>query len=187
MKKLLATTAVISAMAACSVQAHLIDLGLQEFDAVIGNPTEEAAWIKNYLNLSYSLTYLEKREDSNTFKGGGSAPDSGLADYSVAPFNNGGNADITWDLTGTGYGASYVLVKDGVDKDSKKMLYRLYEVDGSQRFIGGPDEVTINDDKNISHISWFGVPSTSVPDGGTTAAMLGLGLLGLGFAARRKE
>jgi hypothetical protein len=40
----------------------------------------------------------------------------------------------------------------------------------------------------ISHVTLYGrrQPGNGVPDGGVTAALLGLGVLGLGFLARRK-
>lgn len=38
----------------------------------------------------------------------------------------------------------------------------------------------------LSHVSWFSAPGTSVPDGGTTALLLGLGLVGMSFIARRR-
>lgn len=43
----------------------------------------------------------------------------------------------------------------------------------------------VGDKHAVSHFSVAG-PVPSVPDGGTTAVMLGLGLTGLGFLARRK-
>jgi len=38
----------------------------------------------------------------------------------------------------------------------------------------------------ISHITMAGAPGTTVPDGGATAALLGLGLVAVSFFARRK-
>lgn len=40
--------------------------------------------------------------------------------------------------------------------------------------------------KNTSHAGLNGTKGTNVPDGGATAALLGLGLLGIGFVARRR-
>ena len=40
--------------------------------------------------------------------------------------------------------------------------------------------------QGLSHASWFTPGGTSVPDGGTTAVLLGLSLVGLSFIARRR-
>ena len=37
----------------------------------------------------------------------------------------------------------------------------------------------------ISHVALYGTPGTSVPDAGTTMALLGLGIGALGFARRK--
>ena len=42
-------------------------------------------------------------------------------------------------------------------------------------------------DQSLSHASLYGLPGTSVPDGGATLGLLGLGMLGLGYLRRRRQ
>ena len=166
-------------------QASLIDLGVRLIPPPpLGNPSAEADWIEGDQGLTFGLEYLEKFDTGGGgFDGGGLAPDSGPASYTVTNPGGAATSDITWDLTGTGKEALYVLVKDGKDGGpggSGNFYYHLYEVSDDQAVVGGPDTVTINYAKDISHISWFGGPATSVPDGGAAIILLGVSLLGMG-------
>jgi len=42
-------------------------------------------------------------------------------------------------------------------------------------------------DQSLSHASLYGLPGTSVPDGGATLGLLGLGMLGIGYLRRRRQ
>ena len=42
-------------------------------------------------------------------------------------------------------------------------------------------------DQSLSHASLYGLPGTTVPDGGATLGLLGLGMLGLGYLRRRRQ
>jgi len=181
---------VVSAIAAAVVlvglptvaQAHLIDLTPGGFGvaSVIGNPADEADFIENFVGLDFDLLYLEKFDNGTGFDGLGAAPDSGIANYSVDTASLLAQ-DIEWDLTGSGHEALFVLAKNGkAGGPNGDFLYHLYGVSPDQRTIGGPDTVSINGAKDISHISWFGGPSTAdVPDGGATCILLGSSLLGM--------
>ena len=41
--------------------------------------------------------------------------------------------------------------------------------------------------QSLSHASLYGLPGTTVPDGGATLGLLGLGMLGLGYLRRRRQ
>jgi hypothetical protein len=164
-------------------KADLIDLGLRSLTGVLGSPTAEASFIETDQSLSYNLTYLNKFEYGSGWTGGGAVSSSY---FTITP-NSGetANATISWDLTGSGYLLHYVLLKNG--RSGAFHLYHLYGVTADQYLIGGGD-VTINGEKGISHIAFYGVQgTTSVPEGGTTLALLGLGLVGLGAGRRFME
>ncbi len=68
-----------------------------------------------------------------------------------------------------------MLLKDGAD-DSHNQLYHIYGVTADQVFTSnGPQAVTINGQKSISHLSFFGNPA-NVPDGGSALMLLGAAL-----------
>lgn len=171
---------------AWQASANLVDLGLKTLPSGLGDPSGEAAWIQTELSLSSTPIYLNKINQPPT---GGPAvwDNTGAVDSShfTAPTTLGTTADISWNLTGTGYELNYVLVKDGVD-DNKLFLYHLYGVTADQVLVGA-GSVTINGQKGISHISFYGNTGASGPDGGLTLALLGLGLSGVwGFARKQK-
>ncbi len=162
-------------------KADLIDLGIRTVSSVIGNPTAEGNYIESDQGLSFDLTYLNKFDYGSGFDNGGALVSSF---FTVSP-NSGetANATISWDLTGTGFLLNYVFLKDGRDGDN--FLYHLYGVTADQTTIGGGD-VTINGRKGISHIAFYGSQgtTTTVPEGGATAALLGMALCGVGLGRR---
>jgi hypothetical protein len=186
LRRILASAAIAAALSVGSAEAHLIDLGEFYTPNVLANPGAEADYIETFLGLGFDLTYLNKwnapKEDGTGggFEGGGAVDDD---KFSVDPGGISNTQEIEWDLTGTGYAALYVLVKDGKTADGH--YYRLYEVSDDQTVVGGPDLVTLdNPVKDISHIAWFGARA-SVPDGGLTLTMLGFALAGLGLVRLR--
>jgi hypothetical protein len=111
------------------------------------------------------------------------APAGVLADYppnvKVESPEEGEGEPITT-LDATGY--NWVIAKYDADKAGSLVWY-----------IGGAGlgEITVPlefNGKEVSHISAYGRdPGTNTPDGGTTVALLGLGMLGLGYLSRRKD
>ncbi len=166
--------------------ANLVDmpappLGLQLMAELTG-PSAEAAWIQSHLGLSSAPIYLNKIDAESGWDNTGAVDSS----HFTAPTTLGTTADISWDLTGTGYEVNYVLTKSGVIPGTKEHLYHLYAVTADQVLVGG-GSVTVDGLKGISHISFFGSTGSSAPDGGLTLALLGLGLSGIwGFARKQK-
>lgn len=89
-----------------------------------------------------------------------------------------------------GFTISYVggAVADGkylVAKDGNPHGHYIFDLSGWN----GTDPIVVSglwpNQGNLSHASIWG-GKKQVPDGGATAALLGLGMLGLGFLARRK-
>jgi hypothetical protein len=94
--------------------------------------------------------------------------------------NGDGTADVQWNLTGSGKELWAIGVKSGDEH------IHWYGISPDQRLDSlGVQVVTAPDNiDSISHISFFG-KNAQVPDGGATAALLGLGLIGRA-AIRRK-
>lgn len=100
------------------------------------------------------------------------ATDVGAADRVDSPA-------ITIDV---GDGFLYIVAKygNGIPGVEKNGFYAWYVA-------GLTGEITVPEHA-LSHISAYnpGEPGNNVPDGGTTAVLLGVGLVGLSFAARRR-
>src|SRR5438874_8790279 len=102
-------TALIAALCAglASVaSAHLLDPTFFLNPSPIGNPTDEATFLENNFGTG-PLTYLAK------FDVGGS--ESGAVDIAThfTVINSGNTALVSWNLTGTGFQLTDLLVKDG--------------------------------------------------------------------------
>jgi hypothetical protein len=87
----------------------------------------------------------------------------------------------------TGFQLSYVLLKDGSNKDGTDFLYHLYGVTPDEVFNSMGDQmVTVDDDglRKITYIAFFGVPGSPVPDGGATLILLGFALTAIELVRR---
>ena len=177
MKSLNSFLLVVGLSLGVGAQAHLtlIEDGVVP-EGSPSSPSAEAAWIESTQALSSgSLTYLNKYEGQ--WDNGGALGES----YFTTPYPNPNGVGwcVSWDLSGTDLQMAYVLVKAG-------RQVNLYEVSLDQAINNGVCDVVetpFGDD--YSHISYFGVRSTQVPDAGTSLLLLSAGLLGLG-AVRRK-
>ena len=103
----------------------------------------------------------------------------GSIDFSV---NANNTLHVEWDMSGTGH-----LVCGFATKDGAANLVHYYSVAADQGTSGEADLIVPgNGARALSHLDVFCcVGGVTTPDGGTTAALLGLGLTGLaGLRAR---
>jgi hypothetical protein len=98
---------------------------------------------------------------------------AGFAD-AVAPVVKEEPTDGTVDVTGY----QYLLAKYGAGGgEQSSFVWYVGNLSGNQ---------TIANLQALSHISLFNQGGTTVPDGGATLGLLGLGMLGLGYLRRRQ-
>lgn len=164
---------------------------------VMGPPASELKYIENKLGID-DLVYLAKISDEGWEYGV-----AGLAGAFGTDAVDEVSGDVWWDLTGSDYALSYILVKDGKYKDlGDGQIYALFSVTDDQKLFSGPEEIGFlsgYDDlgnpvyypKKISHITFFGSDYISVPPPPqvpepSTLLLIGTGVLGLGIFGRRK-
>ena len=117
-----------------------------------------------------------------TFSNSATDPEDALIEYVSGPSINTASP-------------TFLLVKDGVKHDPIWYIFNLSNIEtsaGSGVFTAwnGTDDLILDGfwpgNGAISHIAIYQGSSTNVPDGGATAALLGLGFLGLAAFARRR-
>lgn len=170
---------IASLFVAGASHASLIDpVHIDNGSVISGGGIAEATWIEVQKSLPAGyLTYLNKYDEEDAeFENTGALGDSYFGIQNLGP----NSVEIMWDLAGSGYQLSYVLLKSG------RSFYSLYSVAADQVInSGGWEEATNNVNNAISHISFFG-KAAPVPDSGATLALLGLALAALGVLRRRK-
>lgn len=140
---------------------------------VPSNPASEASYINALIDLAPGA--------SGTFDSQAlvrSSNDLGLlpdADAAGSWKDETGNTDFN--LVGF---TGYVLGKYDQDKAGAWVWYLI-------DFTGDLNLPSTFNGKELSHASFYGTTSTTVPDGGITAILLGLGLVSLSVAARRRR
>ena len=173
-KYLLAVLTALVGLSLQQAQAHLLSAQQFTLASPLGSGTSENTYLINNGYLPATSQYLGKFNNDNTIENGA----INIAQYVTVTMTSGSTWDISWDLTGSGFTLDGVLIKDGVEGPGNQ-LYRFYGVSADEALIGAGTVTFDNPVKGISHISFFGSPGGQVPDGGTTAALLGLGLSGL--------
>ena len=157
--------------------ATLIDLGERDLATRLNGANDAQAFIESDQGLpAGTLTLLNAFDsDTNTFFGKGAVDSS---HFNVTITDGGVNGEITWDLGTAGFQLSYVFLKDGRNSKTGPYLYHLYGVTPDEVFnSNGEQFVTINGIRDITYISFFGVPGSPVPEGGVTLILFGLGLV----------
>lgn len=175
--------AVIAILLGLALPAHATDITLTPSTALCGSPAclaqtgndTSTAVINSIIFSTYGVT-----EAYTMNYPGGVGDESGAA---AAWYNTTFNADasggaVTWNGPGTISGPTYFLVKDG-NQTPAWYLFNISNWDGKSTidFSGfWPGN------GSISHVSIFG--TTSVPDGGSMAMLLGMALMGLAGVRR---
>jgi hypothetical protein len=171
------------------VPAHLLAPYQFFTPGPIGNPANELSYLQTHGGGSYQPTflpatsqYLGKRENTGSWENGINGTFQ-IQNYVTVTVVSGNTWNVSWNLTNSGFTMDGMLIKDG-NAGAQGMLYRFYGVSADEALIGS-GTVTFNDPvKNISHITFFGSPGGTVPDGGTTVMLLGAALSTLGVARR---
>jgi len=164
-----------------TAQATIIDLGVLTIPN-LGSPAGEEA----YLDATYEdVTFLQKWEtDGNGFE---VTPSPSIGTYT---FDNGGNVTndlVSWDLTGSSFTLRFILTKDG-NAGSGNTFYHLYQIEPNMGEMGFDLPITINNQKEISHTSFFGQQQQVIPEPSTLIlfAVGLLGVIGMGYLKRKK-
>jgi hypothetical protein len=174
-KFLIAVLTALLGLGLLQAQAHLLDPQQFYTDGPIGNGTDEQNYLIAHGYVPATSQYLGKYNMGGPYEDGA----INISSYITVTESGANTWDISWDLTGSGFTLDGVLIKDGNVQDSGH-LYRFYGVSADETLIGAGTVTFDNPERGISHISFFGSPGgVTTPDGGTTAALLGLGLTGL--------
>ena len=188
---------------AFSVQADLIDPLKYVYTSKNANPDTELAFFQSTLNDA-TLANLAKNSPIDgwaldlAYALNPPAPPNNITasyfDYGADGKNPNDAAVLTWTLAN--YDLKYVALRDGTDpKKGGNVYFWIYTVtpeqfnsnNGHQEVVYFSEPLSDGGTKDISHIVFLGTRSSgSVPDGGATALLLGIGMLGVGFLARRK-
>jgi hypothetical protein len=174
-KYLIAVLTALVGLGLLQAQAHLLDPQQFTLASPLGSGTSENTYLINNGYLPATSQYLGKFEKDGTHENGAIQ----ISNYVTVTMVSASTWDISWNLTGSGFTLDGVLIKDGVESPGNQ-LYRFYGVSADETLIGSGTVTFDHPVKGISHISFFGSPGgVTTPDGGTTAALLGLALTGL--------
>lgn len=170
--------AVVIALASSALKANgsVIDLGERELASPLPGVPGAMAYIEADQGLPPgTLNYLNLFDADEGFENNGAVDSS---HFDVSLIDGGVNANISWDLSTSGYQLSYVWLKDGRESKRGPYLYHLYGVTPDEVFNSMGDQfVTIDGVRYITYLAFFGVPgSPSVPEGGATLILLGFAL-----------
>jgi hypothetical protein len=159
--------------------AHLIT---PAGNLVVSGPDSEAN-MSTYLGTPVVLLFKAEYDDGVL-----GATEGAFGNYFTINLIDESHATISWNLTGTGVELLGVAWKDGnlVGQPGTGEAFVWSAVSDDQAVIGGPDNIATVPlfTGAISHISFYG---QRVPEGGSTAIMLGLALLGFGGLRRKLQ
>lgn len=175
MKKLTLIIAICTALWA-SAQANLIDLTPGGFDATQPYPKEFVRYLERIVgNRATFFDAASPNEWANT-----GTLNGGTYFFTDLIGNPGTMANVSWNFsTLPGWTMTFLLV-EGED------WVNLYAVPINFQIVDLGDLVTLHDDVNIDFISFVGrnPNSASVPEGGSTLALMGLGLIAMAFVRK---
>lgn len=164
---------IIALCVTASAHANLIDLTPGGFDLTEPLPTVVANFFRNYghgmQNIAGALIVNRQPEWS---------PFTIFGDdqFNLSLNPDGTGADIDWDLSGTGFHLRFVFV------ESSDLLAHLYAVRGRE-LITGDGFIEIDGMTPILAATFAG--GNRIPEGGSTLALMGLGMVALFFLKRK--
>lgn len=169
MKKIQIAVFAIIAVLVGQAQASLIDLTPGGYNENSPPPVVNQFWDQFFIS---GMNFIAGAVVRN-----GQIQWSPFTVFGSANFNltmNGPNGVAGWDILGTGYRVRYVWVQSwGVRIDN------LYLVNGPDHYFSFNDLLTANGITNVGAVTFAG-NNGSLPDGGSTAALMGMGLLAMG-------
>lgn len=176
MKKLTLIIALCTILMA-GAQARLIDLTPGGFDATQPYPEEFLRYLSRI--VGNRATFFDAASPNGWANTG--ALNGGTYFSTDLIGNAGTTANISWNFsTLSGWTMTFLLVEGD-------HWINLYAVPVNFQITDLGDLVTLHDDINIDFISFVGrnPNSASVPEGGSTVVLMGLGLIGMLFVQRR--
>jgi protein with PEP-CTERM/exosortase system signal len=171
--------------------AHLLAPYTFFTNAPIGNPSDELNYLQTHGGGSYQPTFLPASSQFlGKFENSGSWSNDvtpiNISQYVTVTMTDAETWHVEWHLGGSGFTMDGMLIKDGRIQGSGE-VYKFYGVSADEK-INGEGDVSLADvgqnGRQISHITFFGSPGGTVPDGGTTVMLLGAALSSLGMARR---
>ena len=109
--------------------------------------------------------------------------------YTQVNTANGGNpnngANISWDLTGTGFNLLGVYVFGGSQGANLYKVNDLAQLISGSALINTPLTGSSGKYATISHILFLGTSGNSVPEAGSTLAFLALAIASIGLVQRK--
>jgi hypothetical protein len=124
--------------------------------------------------LPGTLSYLNSFDANTGFENNGAVDSS---HFTATLIDGERDANVSWSLATSGFQLGYVFVKDGRNATSGPYLYHLYGVTPDEVFnSNGEQFVTVNGQRFITYIAFFGMSENAVPDGGATLILLGLSM-----------
>src|SRR5687768_3992448 len=183
MKKSLVLAMVAFTSLVLQANAHLITPG----GTLVYNGPDSEATMSDHLNTDVILLFKQEYDDG--IRGGS---EGSYGSYFTITLTDESHATIRWNLAGAGIELLGVAWKDGnvAGQPGTGDAYLWSAVSDDQSIVGGPDQIATIPIFNgaFSHISFYGRETTrQVPEGGSTAIMLGLALLGFGGLRRKLQ